>query len=252
MIDLHCHILPGVDDGSTCLRESLDMAEMAVSSGVKIICATPHFGPSHGAEKRREILDAFRTLKQELEKEDIPLKLALGMELFSSEGVDELAPKGLLLPLNASRYLMTEFDFDISEEAASAFLEQHVSAGYLPVIAHPERYFFVQHNPLILRDWIQRGWVIQLNKGSFFGTFGNHAKELAMLAMREGWVHTIASDAHSPYRRNPSFTDISKFLREATFPELADLVLRQNPARILTGRAPVSVAEQFPLNGDKL
>lgn len=251
MIDLHCHILPGVDDGSDSLQSSLDMAEQAVSSGVRVICATPHFGPANGSEARSEILEAFRLLRSALAKEQIPLKIALGMELFSGEGVTELNKQNLLLPINSSRFLMTEFDFGISSEQAEVYLALHESNGYIPVVAHPERYSFVQRDPLVLLDWIRQGRVIQLNNGSFFGMFGARAKDAAMIAMREGWVHLIASDAHSPHRRTTSFVEISRFLEEATFPELADLVLRKNPERILLGKSPVSVAEEFPLNGDK-
>ena len=252
MTDIHCHILPGVDDGSDSLQESLMMAERAAACGTETIIATPHFGEHNEPEDLVLITRAYRQLREALHRENIPLRLYLGCELFASPDILPALERHEIPTLNGTDYLLMEFDFEIEKQSAERLLSAIAGMGYIPVIAHVERYRFVQRNPETLLRWVARGFVVQLNKGSFFGAFGRGAAEIAHYAVETGCVHIVASDAHSPYRRTTNMADAEEYISETWLPEIAELLLEENPAAICRGRKPASVLEKFPIIGEEL
>ena len=239
MIDLHCHILPGVDDGAATEDESCMMARLAVDSGVTALAATPHCGVPGQFDNfvDEHFLARFGALKAMLEREHIPLRLYTGMEVFVTEETPRLLRQGRLLTLGGSRYLLVEFGFDESLDFVERMLGELLEAGVVPVVAHPERYYFLQDEPRHLLRWADDGYILQLNKGSFFGMFGRHAAKTAHWCLDCGCLHLIGSDAHSPYRRTPRLNDVYDLVAEAVSPETAQLLLHDNPAAILTGDA---------------
>ena len=201
MVDIHCHILPGVDDGSPSMEDSLQMARMAADSGVTDIIATPHCNlPGYGPKNYRSaaLRTGFSRLRQALEQEGIPLGIHPGAEVFCTPELDRLLDRRQLQTLGGGRYLLVEFYFDESAE----FMEQCFRAirrrGLVPVAAHPERYDAVQRDPYMVRRWFERGVVIQLNKGSILGRLGRRAQDTALWLLERGLAHAAASDAHRP------------------------------------------------------
>lgn len=247
MIDLHCHILPGVDDGSASEEESCIMAQMAVDSGVHLVVATPHCDPQCGFDNYlTESLKArFYRLEQTLRELEIPLSIQTGMEVFVTPETPRHLREGRLLPLGHSHYLLVEFSFDGSASFAQRMLAELQEYGVHPVVAHPERYRFVQQDPELLFRWLDAGYVLQLNKGSFFGRFGRSAARTAHWCLREGCLHLIGSDAHSPYQRTPRLSEIHEYISEQVSPETADLLLETNPRRILQDRPVRSAASGY-------
>lgn len=246
MIDLHCHILPGLDDGAATVEESCRMARLAVGSGVTDIAATPHCMPGRFENFAGPALErALGELRRRLAEEGIPLRLHAGMEVFATPELPRQLEEGQLLTLGGSRYLLIEFAFGETEWFVQRTLRAVEAGTLVPVIAHPERYYFVQDNPAILSAWAEEGRVIQLNKGSFFGMFGRRAARAAHWCLDRGCVHLIGSDAHSPYRRTTRLEDIYDYAADFTAPEIADLLLRDNPAAILADRPIASVRERF-------
>jgi len=247
MVDLHCHILPEVDDGAASPEESCAMAELAAESGVTDICATPHCNVPGGPENldspalRRVFVDFARLLQAR----EIPVRLHAGMEVFVTPDTPELLRQGKLLTLGGSRYLLTEFGFDESPEYVCDMLSALRSEGVTPVIAHPERYRFVQADRKLLSRWVREGYVLQINKGSLFGMFGRRAAETAHWCLGEGCVHLIASDAHSPFRRTTRLRDVWEYAADLDSPAIADFLLRDNPARILADRPIRPVLAEF-------
>ena len=155
MIDLHCHILPGVDDGSADEEESCAMARLAVESGVTDIAATPHCNaPDPFYNYADSALHArFARLRQRLEREQIPLRIHEGMEVFTTPELPRLLDEGRLLTLGGTRYLLIEFAFGESEWFFDEMLAAVRARGLTPVLAHPERYTCVQDEPRLLRRW---------------------------------------------------------------------------------------------------
>ena len=238
MIDIHTHILPGIDDGARDLGDTLDMAALAADSGTTDLIATPHCHPPRGFENYAD--DAYRrvfTLAREaVERAGIPVKLHPGMEVFATPEVPELLRRGLLMPLNGSRYLLVEFDFWGDPDEADLLLRRIAAQGVVPVVAHIERYRFVQAYPQITREWKRRGYVIQCNKGSFQGRFGPDEYHLARHLMDRELVDVIASDAHRPYRRTPSLWPVYDQLA-LDYPESwLDELFTGNPGRILADK----------------
>ena len=234
MIDIHSHIMPGIDDGALDTYHTLEMARLAAESGVTNIVATPHcnipgmFDNYFG----KEYIDAFYTASQAIKDEGIPVKLHPGMEVFATYDLPDLIVNGKIMPLNQSRYILIEFAFDEEPEFADDLLKRVVEVGARPVIAHVERYKFVQEIPQIIYFWRRRGYVIQANKGSFLGRFGRKTEETAYSLLRHNLISVIASDAHSPYRRTPFMKNEYEHLRDIYDQRTVDLLFKKNPGQI--------------------
>ena len=247
MTDLHCHILPGVDDGAASVDESLAMAAMAERSGVRAIAVTPHCNVPGEFDNYAgpELLGRLDALRSAVRQAGVHVELYAGMEVFATAQVPDLLDGGRLLTLGGSRYRLVEFAFDASPDFAGQILADIAERGVVPVVAHPERYRFIQGEEERLLEWARRGYVLQINKGSLAGRFGRRAARTARWCMASGCVHLIASDAHSPYRRTTRMEEAWELAAAADGPEIADFLLRENPRRILEDRPVRPVLEEF-------
>lgn len=235
MIDIHAHILPGIDDGSRNLESSLEMAAMAVESGVKIMAATPHcctlsrtpnlWGP--------ELDDRVQHLRRALKKAQIPLQIVPGMEIFGTEDVPELLRSGRMIGLNGSRYPLIEFPFSDYAGRATDILQEVVKLGMRPVVAHPERYYFTQEDPTVLNLWVQMGCLLQVNKGSLQGRFGPGPQRFSWELVGRQFAYIVASDTHSPRVRTPWMVEAAELLRENFGRAAPRKLLQEHPARVL-------------------
>lgn len=229
MIDLHSHILPGQDDGAQSLEESLEMARMAVDSGITVMVATPHCR----RDRTREIYAAWKLLREALEESGIPLQVLPGMEIYGTRETAGMLREGRLFTLGGSRYPLIEFSFQSDGEEESWILQSVRQAGYRPVVAHPERYSYVQDNLHLINDWYRMGCLFQVNRGSLMGRFGPEAQEAALELVQRGFATVVASDAHSPRIRTPWMADVWDMLAEEVAPICARTLLYDNPKRIL-------------------
>lgn len=236
MVDIHTHILPGVDDGSQDLEESIRMARLAVESGTVCIAATPHFNLPGVWQDSDELMKAHKTLTAELDKRRIALKICLGMEIFATEDTAELLRSGRLWGYEGTSCVLIEFDFDENPDLVFLILEEVREAGYVPVIAHPERYRFVQRDPEMVYEWRMSGYGVQVNKSSILGRFGRGAQETVHELLRHDLVTMVASDAHSSEIRTPDMRDAYEMLRQEYSPALAARLMEENPARLLRGQ----------------
>ena len=239
MIDIHTHILPGIDDGARDLGDTLAMAEIAVKNGVTDMIATPHFNLPRGFENYvdDEYWRVFQLAQEAIDEEGIGLKLYPGMEVYTIEEVPQLVKEGKLMTLNKSRYLLMEFDFGGDPNFADRMLRRTTAEGIVPVIAHIERYHFVQAIPGIAEEWKDRGYVIQCNKGSFQGRFGRAEEQLAYYLMDRQLVDVIASDTHRPYRRTPNLWEVYDQLAMEYPESWLEELFTTNPGHILADEA---------------
>ena len=234
MVDIHCHILPGVDDGAASMEESLAMVRLAAESGVRRIVATPHFpGEEESMQMLPLVLSRFKALRHEVKKRNLPVSVYPGVEILCTPQTPNLARQGKLPTIGNSRYILTEFYFDETLEYMELMLDQLARWGYRPVVAHPERYEAVQKRPLVMQRWFGKGYILQLNKGSILGAFGTRAENAANDLLKRGLAHVIASDAHSYRVRTPWLQDIRKVLTQEISEDCARLLLRDNPNRII-------------------
>lgn len=238
MVDIHCHILPEVDDGAWDLEAAVAMARIARDCGVKKIITTPHF---KGEPRSLEAIGLFqhqrRLLQSRLKREKIEVELLPGAEVLCVPQTLELARTGRLPTLGTGRYVLTEFYFD----AGAGFMDETLRAmqelGYLPVVAHPERYGAVQHDPELARSWFHRGIVLQVNKGSVLGAFGRRAEDTAVRMLYRGNVHIIASDAHSPEVRTTDLEPVRRWCVDHLGHEYTKILLEDNPGRVAAGKS---------------
>lgn len=238
MIDVHAHILPGMDDGARDMEEALEMAELALEGGVDTLVATPHSNQIGRFENfdTEELKNIYGDFCKALKEEKIPLKVLYGMEIFSSEEMKSRISEGLLTGLNNTGHYLVEFPFDADPYWIGDRLEDVLDLNRTPVIAHPERYFCAQDYPELVYEWLQMGCLTQLNKGSIFGKFGRHAAHLAEILIRNNLVTCIASDAHRPYARTTYMRDIEEHLTEWVGYEQAYRLLLKNPEKIINNK----------------
>lgn len=238
MIDIHSHILPGLDDGSQDMDKSIAMAEVAVESGVTAMIATPHCNQKKVFENYNspELDKCFEEFRKELELANIGLEIYCGCEVFATSDIVQLYRDKKLLTLNNSRYMLVEFNFDANLRSMENTLYDLMDEGLVPILAHPERYYMLQEEPDAAMIWHDEGVGIQLNKGSLFGKFGRGAMETSRLLLGSGHVSCIASDAHGAQRRTPEMTDAEYFVTKYFSERVAKLLLNDNPRRIIENR----------------
>ena len=242
MVDIHCHILHQFDDGSSSLAESLAMARMAAETGVTDIVATPHFvGRTASLPSLKLLVERYRELSGAIAKAGIPVKLHAGAEILCLEETVELARKRLLPTIGTTDYFLTEFYFDEDLRFMDDMLYRISAAGYIPVVAHPERYDAINQDPLVLERWFRRGYVLQLNKGSILGAFGRRVEDAAHLILEAGLAHTVASDAHSASRRTPHMGALHRWMEQNVQPDYVRILLKDNPSRLIRGEELVPV-----------
>lgn len=243
MTDIHAHIIPGIDDGAADMETALGLLSMAASSGVDTVAATPHSNIPGEFDNyaSRELEALFARLCARAEEERIPVKLCRGMEVFATADLPALLKDGLVWTLNRTRYFLTEFAFDEEPDFCLGVLDECIRAGFRPIVAHPERYFFIQDDPRIAFEMYRSGCALQINKGSMLGRFGPEAEELAMALTDHGIAACIASDAHGLRSRSTDMTEIRRFLNDNYGGGCAKLLLSENPSRILAGAELIGV-----------
>ena len=254
MVDMHCHILPEMDDGARSRRMAFDMCKMAVSSGVTDIIATPHmldlYANDEFEEKRSIRLEYMNRVLKEYE---LPLTIHAGAEVYASQDIlysPDLKP----YTLAGSRYLLFEFDFaeatlDYAKEVASVILSQDL----IPVLAHPERYHFTLSDYSAINRLAECGVLFQCNLGSLTGELGKKESVLSREMVNSGAVSFLATDAHRLEYRNTDINGMVDTVRE--YKKKVDLknintLLMDNPMKIIRGERVEN--PQFPLLKKKL
>ncbi len=235
MVDIHCHILHGVDDGSGNMTDSLEMAQLAASKGTKAIFATPHCNMPHFFENfwNAEFEQKFAALQKMLKDHGVKTAVYCGQEIYLEEGFIQLLARNELMTLNRSRYALVELDFYERSDEAYKKIEALVSEGYVPIVAHPERYAFVGEDKDAVRKLRSRGALIQINAGSLSGEFGIVPKRTAEELLKKRLADFVASDAHSQYGRTPDLSQAHEFVCENYSYEYADALFDVNPQHVI-------------------
>lgn len=235
MIDIHCHILPGVDDGSGNLNDSIEMAQMAAASGIQSVVATPHCNIPDVYQNQwgPNLQELLCRLQNEILARNIPITLFAGQEVFLASDFLKLMKEGKLISINHSRYFLVELNAYENATIALRKLQQIVAEGYVPIVAHPERYRFVQAQADMVYCMKELGCLIQINKGSLKGRFGHGAKKCAFDILRNHDADFVASDGHSQYSRTPYLEDAYEIICEHFSADYADFLLKDNPKKVL-------------------
>jgi len=249
MIDLHVHILPGLDDGPESWDKALEMCRVAREDGIQTICATSHIMPGIYDNDRSKILGSVNSLRDRLGEEGLNIKIVPGAEVYISEGLMEGIESERLLTINdMSRYLLLEFSLQSVPPQARDIILKLKLKGITPILAHPERNQNVIKDPDLVYDLVIGGALVQANAGSLLGKFGRDVMETARKLLRRNLVHVIASDAHSPHGRPPVLSEGLRVAARWIGSEEAIKLVTENPRRIIDGET-IDVRE--PLKTDR-
>jgi len=244
MIDLHSHLLPGIDDGSQDWEESLEMARQAVRSGTTEVMITHHMLDNSQFRHESEILEKFQILTGKLKEENIPLKLHLACELYYQPDID--LSRRISTFDNNGRFFLVEFPMQGIPRGVDERFFQLILDGKTPVIAHPERNFGILKNPQRAFEFVQRGALLQMNAGSLEGRYGEGVKALAVALLNSNLIHLVGSDGHNSHRRPLRIGDIYAPVRETWGENTAKAIFYDNPRRALAGQD-VEIPEPLPV-----
>ena len=203
MLDLHCHLLPGIDDGAADLDMALEMARMAVADGIRTVACTPHIYPGMYDNDRDGIRAAVASFRNELAQRDIDLQLVEGADVHLDLDLLSGIRDGRVPTLAGSRYLLLEPPHHVAPPRFEDSVFQLMVAGVIPVITHPERLTWIEGHYDVFKRLVKGGAWMQLTAGSVTGRFGKRPQYWAERMLDEQLVHILATDAHHPRRRPP-------------------------------------------------
>ena len=208
LCDLHTHVLPGVDDGAPDTEYALEMLRNAAASDVELLAVTPHCNSSREIGNYLDDTLQKRFFQLQLAAKEIPVDLVLGAEVLVDEGFFQLLGQKKIPTINGSRYLLTEFPVNASPAYIQDMLQSILNLGYLPLIAHPERYIAVCEMPQIVVPWVDMGCHLQLTGGSIMGAYGKTVQRAATFLLQQDLVACVASDAHGLHHRSNYLLDV--------------------------------------------
>ena len=233
MVDIHCHILPGLDDGPDSLEESVQMAEMAIEDGITHVVGTPH-----SSDQFQFDAELVRKRRDELQARiGDRLQLATGCDFhLNYENLQAIRNNTAKYTINQKHYLLVELNDFAIPPAIEDHLNQLQMLGLSPIITHPERNPLVVKSPERLRNWLHQGCYVQITAQSFLGKFGTRAQKAAETWLDQQMVHFFASDAHSPTHRPLRLREAYQAVATRSGESIAQALFRDNPLAAYEGR----------------
>lgn len=233
MIDLHSHILPGLDDGASTMEESLAMARMAVADGIKVMACTPHIVPGLYDNDRETIAPAVKALKKKLKEEEIELDLILGADVHAAPDLVNKISEKTVPTLHNSRYFLFEPPHHVLPPRLAELVERLIEAGFLPILTHPERLTWIRSQYEVVTRINAKGCLMQITAGSLTGSFGKTAQYFAERMLDEGRVDILATDTHNTKGRPPILSKAREFVEDRLGAAEAHRMVFDFPARII-------------------
>ncbi len=198
MYDLHSHYLYGIDDGSKSIEESIELLKLIEKAGVQKLVLTPHYIENskfncNNEEKEKR----FEILKNKAKEENIKVELFLGNECYFANNLIELIERGEIETINKSKYILFEFPLRQGQpQNVSEMISDLVIHGYVPILAHPERYEFLSQHPELVEEYLRLGLQLQGNYTSLFGKYGRKPKKFLKFYLKKKWISLLGSDSH--------------------------------------------------------
>lgn len=232
MIDLHTHILPGLDHGAGDWGEALEMCRIAVADGITTLAATPHVSEIF-PNTAQSIEAGCLELRRRLGEAGVPLTVVAGGDYHVRP---DLAPDNVLTLGNNGRYFLLEFPYQVLPSRADAFVKTLLKRGLTPIVTHPERTVSLQRDWWRLEPLVQEGALVQITGGSLLGEFGKGAAAAAGRFLKKGWVHLLASDAHWAHERVPRLSAARAAAARVLGAAGSRALVDDNPRAVLAGR----------------
>ena len=236
MIDLHCHYLPGVDDGPVEAEEALQLVRAAVANGITAAALTPHIHPRRYPNSKTRLLHTFVRFQELVKKHEIPIKLFLAGEVRVSPESLELFEQDeipFLGTVDGYKVVLLEFPHDMIPVGSEQFVTKLLRMKVRPLIAHPERNKQVMSDPERIRPFVDMGCWLQLTAGSLVGSFGKPAKKVATKLLEQELAWIIATDSHNMEHRPPDLAQGRDVLEEVVGARMAKRMVETRPSKIL-------------------
>ena len=231
--DIHSHILPGLDDGAKNLEQTKKMLHNAYDDGIGHIIATPHFRENMFVSTKEEIKKAYKEVQELITSEGLDITLYLGNEIFYSSNTSTLLLDNELLTMADSDYVLLEFSPSSPYHYIKAGLQTVIMSGYIPILAHFERYANIVNNWTYIEEVFDIGVYIQINTSTITGPMFNKSTRLAKQLLKYDMVHFIASDSHNDDSRSSNLSECITYLRKKYGQGLVDKLLYHNPNMII-------------------
>ncbi len=233
MIDLHCHIIPNIDDGAVDLEMATKMLTIAATAGTEILVATPHVIEGQWLPKWDLIQEKVVELQNFSDHAQLGIKIYPGAEVAMHFDLLDLINEPGAYCLNGSRYLLVELPALEIPAFADDFLFRLQTKGIVPILAHPERHPILMKEPERLLEWVQRGILVQMNAGSILGKMGEEVRLTAEFFLKNQLVHCLGSDAHGVKQRRPILDEAVIKITEIVGAEQTMIITKDNSAKIL-------------------
>lgn len=231
--DIHTHILWGVDDGAKTQEQMEQMVDRAYADGTRQLCLTPHFHPGYFGQNQKKTAEAFEQLRRFAAAKYPDLRLYLANELRYDRNCISWLDEGLCRTINATPYVLVDFSEGERGRVITGGLERLLNAGYVPVLAHIERYRELRDQLNVIQSLRSKGVLIQITAGSLNGTFGLQAKWYAKRLLKHHLVDFIATDAHNMTHRGPEISGAYQYIRRKYGTGYADAVCSRNAQALL-------------------
>ena len=245
--DIHCHCLPGIDDGPSSYEESLALCQTLVEDGINVVIATPHQLGRYDDNTSERIRAAVGRLNEELLKNGIVLTVEAGGDIRVDERMCRLLEEDKILTLaDGGRYVLIELPHDIFFDIKS-LLKQFSSMGIVPIVSHPERHNYLAQHPEIIADWLGYSAQFQITAGSLLGYFGTLAQRACLQFIKSGYISYIATDSHGTGSRKPCMTAAFERITIEFGIEIAETLCIENPQRVIRGLEVISARDVVSL-----
>ncbi|MGQ9503417.1 MAG: tyrosine-protein phosphatase [Thermogutta sp.] len=236
-VDIHCHLLPGLDDGPANWDQALAMARTALENGFAWIVATPHQRGRHSKNTPDVIRRVAEEARRRLEDRQISLELFPGADVRIDDTLIDDLQLGMVQTIADGRYMLLELPHDVYFPL-DRLLREMRNLGVTGILTHPERNHAIIRRPELLEELIRGGALVQITAGSITGAFGPAVRRFSEGLLLAGKVHVVATDAHGTHVRPPSLSDAHRQIARLVGRDAADILCRRNPARIVLGLSP--------------
>ncbi len=245
MIDLHCHLLPGIDDGAPDLATSLEMARIAIDDGIETIVCTPHIMPGVFDNEPADIRARVAHLARELGERGLALRLAAGSDAHIRPDFVAALRNDRVQPIAGGRYVLFEPPHNVVPPRMEDCLFDIQAAGYVPILTHPERLTWIEEKYDVVASLARSGVLIQLTAGAITGVFGPRPRYWSERMLDEGLVHVVSSDGHNTRRRRPAMREAAEACARLLGAAEADNLVRVRPLGVLSD-APLEKLPELP------
>lgn len=243
MIDIHSHVLPGIDDGAKEIDSALNMLQIAIDNGTHQIVATPHYRRGYYENNYEDISKIVGEVNDVVSDKGMDIQVVLGQEVFLDDHTVDAYKKGVIGCIGDTGYMLVELSMDTMPKNAMDIIYELKLKGVKPIIAHPERYNYIIEKPIMINEFIEEGCLFQINGGSITGMFGKRVQKTSEILIQHGVCNFIASDAHSAGRRCPGVKEALEVV-ESLNKELARRVVH-NAQMLLSN-------EKIHINAEKI